>query len=49
MGDPTVGTALPGAALRRVVIVLCVTQIVAWGVLFYAFPVLAPTIAETEG
>ena len=40
---------LPGAALRRVTIVLCVTQIVAWGVLFYAFPVLAAAIAETEG
>jgi len=40
---------LPDPGLRRVVIVLCTTQIVAWGVLFYAFPVLAPTIAETEG
>lgn len=36
-------------ALRGVVIVLCVTQIVAWGVLFYAFPVLAPSIAASEG
>jgi MFS family permease len=26
---------------------LCVTEITSWGVLFYAFPVLAPTIAAT--
>jgi len=51
-GEVVVGSgagALPDPSLRRVVIVLCITQIVAWGVLFYAFPVLAPTIAETEG
>jgi predicted MFS family arabinose efflux permease len=40
---------LSAPALRRVTAVLCITQIVAWGVLFYAFPVLAPTIAEREG
>ncbi len=45
----TGGSALPGPALRRVTIVLCVTQVVAWGGLFYAFPVLAPSIAATEG
>ena len=28
--------------LRRVLAVLCVTEIVSWGVLYYAFPVLAP-------
>jgi len=39
---------LSAPALRRVTLVLCTTQIVTWGVLFYAFPVLAPTIAETE-
>jgi MFS family permease len=39
---------LSAPALRRVTVVLCITQIVAWGVLFYAFPVLAPTIAESE-
>jgi hypothetical protein len=44
-GDP----GLPSPTLRRVTLVLCLTQIVSWGVLFYAFPVLAPTIAETEG
>lgn len=28
---------------------LCVTQITSWGVLFYAFPVLAPTISADTG
>jgi len=36
-------------ALRRVVAILSVTQIVSWGVLYYAFPVLAPSIARTTG
>ena len=30
-------------------VVLCVTQIVSWGVLYYAFPVLAPSIAADAG
>jgi MFS family permease len=34
---------------RRVLAVLCVTQIVSWGVLYYAFPVLAPSIAADTG
>jgi len=29
--------ALTGAGLRRVVAVLSVTQIISWGVLYYAF------------
>ena len=33
----------------RVLVVLCVTQIVSWGVLYYAFPVLAPSIAADTG
>ena len=32
--------------IRRVLVVLCVTEIVSWGVLYYAFPVLAPSIAD---
>ncbi len=51
-GEAAVATlegALTDRPLRRVVVVLCTTQIVAWGVLFYAFPVLAPTIAADEG
>ncbi|GAA4863618.1 MFS transporter [Pseudonocardia benzenivorans] len=47
-------TASPAAALderglRRVLVVLCLTQVVGWGVLYYAFPVLAPSIADNTG
>lgn len=41
-------TPLDGGTLHRVVAVLCFTEIVSWGVLFYAFPVLATTIASVE-
>jgi MFS family permease len=40
--------ALDPPALRRVVAVLCTTEIVSWGVLFYAFPVMSTTIRDTE-
>ncbi len=40
---------LSRAGLRRVLTVLCVTEIVSWGVLYYAFPVLAPTISRDTG
>lgn len=40
---------LTRAGLRRVLAVLCVTEIVSWGVLYYAFPVLAPGIAADTG
>ncbi len=40
---------LEGTDLRRVVTVLCVTEIVSWGVLFYAFTVLADAIRDREG
>jgi MFS family permease len=40
---------LSPAGLRRVLIVLCVTEIASWGVLFYAFPVLAPDIYADTG
>ncbi|MGO4255246.1 MFS transporter [Marmoricola sp. RAF53] len=36
-------------ALRQVVAVLCTTQIISWGTLFYTLPVLAPTIAHDTG
>lgn len=39
----------PPDPLRRVVRALCTTQIVAWGVLFYAFPVVASSISADEG
>ena len=38
---------LTPAGLRRVLTVLCLTEVTSWGVLYYAFPVLAPTIAAT--
>jgi MFS family permease len=41
--------ALGPSELRRVVAVLCFTQIVSWGILFYAFPVLVTTISGAEG
>jgi MFS family permease len=42
----TASTAAPG--LSRAVAVLCTTEIVSWGVLFYAFPVLASSISTDE-
>ncbi|GAB3164925.1 MFS transporter [Myceligenerans halotolerans] len=35
--------------LRRVLTTLCVTEITSWGVLYYAFPVLAGEITRTTG
>ncbi|MGQ0482830.1 MAG: MFS transporter [Pseudonocardia sp.] len=40
---------LSRSGLRRVLAVLCGTEIVSWGVLYYAFPVLAPAIAIDTG
>lgn len=37
------------AGLRRVLVVLCGTEIISWGVLYYAFPVLASSIAADTG
>lgn len=42
-------SGLPPHALRQVVTVLCATQIISWGALFYTLPVLAPTIASETG
>nr|WP_322789690.1 MFS transporter [Pseudonocardia alni] len=40
----------PGAGFRRrVLLVLCLTEITSWGVLYYAFPVLAPSISADTG
>lgn len=39
----------PGISLRGVLVVLCLTEITSWGVLFYAFPVLASEISSTTG
>ena len=46
VGD--VGTLSRGG-LRRVLAVLCSTEIVSWGVLYYAFPVLAPAMVADTG
>ncbi|WP_406279291.1 MFS transporter [Nocardia sp. NBC_00881] len=35
--------------LRRVLVVLCLTEITSWGVLFYAFPVLLHDITTSTG
>jgi MFS family permease len=40
---------LTRAGLRRLLAVLCVTEIVSWGVLYYAFPVLAPAMIADTG
>jgi MFS family permease len=39
----------PGLRPRRPLITLCVTEVTSWGVLYYAFPVLAPTISADTG
>ena len=44
----TIGV-LADRALRRVVAVLCVGQIISWGILYYALPVLSTTIAGDTG
>jgi len=49
--SPGTTAALPAPVpgLSRAVAVLCTTEIVSWGVLFYAFPVLASSISADEG
>ncbi|GAA4732771.1 MFS transporter [Nocardioides endophyticus] len=49
--EPAVTTdrGLPHGTLRRVTTVLCATEIISWGVLYYAFPVLSPSISEDTG
>jgi MFS family permease len=39
----------PGSARRRALAALCVTEIVSYGVIYYAFPVLATQIAAGTG
>lgn len=34
---------------RRALVALCLTQVTGWGTLYYAFPVLAPSITLTTG
>ncbi|MBW0092008.1 MFS transporter [Pseudonocardia sp. KRD-184] len=40
---------LSPSALRRVLVVLCATEVVSWGILYYAFPVLASSITADTG
>ncbi len=47
-GGAPAAPALDGRPLRRIVAVLCTTEIVSWGILFYAFPVMSTTIRDTE-
>jgi MFS family permease len=52
MGEPAAGRhrgSLRAGGRRRVLVVLCVTEITSWGTLYYAFPVLAPSIARDTG
>lgn len=43
------GQNLDRSGLRRVLLVLCVTEITSWGVLYYAFPVLSLAITADTG
>lgn len=43
-----VGVLAP-SRLRRAVAVLCITEIVSWGVMYYAFPVLATDLTRRTG
>ncbi|HWM02797.1 MAG TPA: MFS transporter [Actinophytocola sp.] len=52
MAEPGVSGDTPQLSIsgqNRVLVVLCGTQIVSWGVLYYAFPILAPSIAADTG
>lgn len=42
-------TIRPGRRLRGVLVTLCVTEIISWGVLYYAFTVLSPAISADTG
>lgn len=46
---PDPSRRLSRAGRQRVLLVLCITEITSWGVLYYAFPVLAPTLARDTG
>jgi MFS family permease len=47
-GEPAAAAAAPGS-LRRALAALCVTEIVSYGVIYYAFPVLASQIIAGTG
>lgn len=41
--------AAHGVGLRAVLLTLCVTEVISWGVLYYAFAVLSPDISGDTG
>jgi MFS family permease len=49
MESADTAVTLSRTGLRRVLVILCITEITSWGVLYYAFPVLAPSIAADTG
>ncbi|TDC88562.1 MFS transporter [Actinomadura sp. 7K507] len=49
MPVPAVPAAGTGSSARGVLVALCITEITSWGVLYYAFPVLAPAITADTG
>ncbi|WP_408014523.1 hypothetical protein [Rhodococcus spongiicola] len=46
---PPQADTLPAAGLRRVLAILCLTEITSWGILYYAFPVLSVTGSYARG
>nr|WP_296777304.1 MFS transporter [Rhodococcus sp. (in: high G+C Gram-positive bacteria)] len=47
--DPASPQEAPHPGRRRVLSVLCSTEITSWGILYYAFPVLTPAITADTG
>lgn len=46
---PQTTPTLDRGGLRRVLTVLCLTEITSWGILYYAFPVLSVSISADTG
>ncbi|MCW2093139.1 UNVERIFIED_ORG: MFS family permease [Rhodococcus erythropolis] len=46
---PQLPVSLDPSGLRRVLVALCLTEITSWGILYYAFPVLAVAISRDTG
>lgn len=47
--DAAPGQDAPHPGRRRVLSILCLTEITSWGILYYAFPVLSPAISADTG
>jgi MFS family permease len=48
-GDPAVAAGAGPGSLRRALAALCVTEIVSYGIIYYAFPVMAAQITAQTG